>query len=81
MQKSKTATIITIIAILLYGLLGSFILIKKINIIFISLIISRRCEIVDKPVSGLYIRLNKCGQPGGNDHHKKWKNCRISDII
>ena len=38
MQKSKTATIITIIAILLYGLLGSFILIKKINIIYLYVI-------------------------------------------
>ncbi len=38
MQKSKTATNITIIVILLYGLLGSLKLIKDINIIYLYII-------------------------------------------
>ena len=38
MQKSKIATIITIIVILLYGLIGSFKLIKEINIIYMYII-------------------------------------------
>lgn len=72
MQKSKTATIVTIIVILIYGLLGSLKFIKDINFIYLYII---------NPIVWIFLSIFLHFMLGNNIENKKLKKPIIQYTI